>query len=186
MRSLSKLRPLHDFTDLGPLTVGTCCANESTESFGTTERVYGACDSTTQRRIPDTVVSDAFGYPNQSSDAKLQALPNSEAEDPRNLNDPYLGRDCGRDRPLEISYGYHAPQGDTTMLDQSVPIHSDWMEDKFGYVYADGSTIPYTIDGEPVNPLWGATKAGKARKRLPQACLLVRTKMQRNGKKVHG
>lgn len=39
------------------------------------------------------------------------------------------------------------------------------------YIYQDGSTCPTIIDGEPVNPLWGTTKAGKARKRLAQACL---------------
>jgi hypothetical protein len=39
------------------------------------------------------------------------------------------------------------------------------------YVFKDGSTCPTVIDGEPVNPLWGTTKAGKARKRLARACL---------------
>lgn len=41
------------------------------------------------------------------------------------------------------------------------------------YVFKDGSTCPTIIDGESVNPLWGTTKAGKARKRLAQACLYV-------------
>jgi len=41
----------------------------------------------------------------------------------------------------------------------------------FCYVYKDGNTCPTVIDGELVNPLWGTTKAGKARKRLAQACL---------------
>ncbi|KAI4732150.1 hypothetical protein E4T49_00150 [Aureobasidium sp. EXF-10728] len=44
------------------------------------------------------------------------------------------------------------------------------------YVFKDGSTCPTIIDGEPVNPLWGTTKAGKARKRLAQACLNCREK----------
>jgi len=44
------------------------------------------------------------------------------------------------------------------------------------YVFKDGSTCPTVIDGEPVNPLWGTTKAGKARKRLAQACLNCREK----------
>jgi len=39
------------------------------------------------------------------------------------------------------------------------------------YVYKDGNTCPTVIDGEVVNPMWGTTKAGKARKRLAQACL---------------
>jgi len=41
------------------------------------------------------------------------------------------------------------------------------------YVYSDGAICPTLIDGEVVNPVWGTTKAGKARKRLAQACLLV-------------
>ncbi|KAL1302975.1 hypothetical protein AAFC00_003292 [Neodothiora populina] len=44
------------------------------------------------------------------------------------------------------------------------------------YVFKDGTTCPTIIDGEPVNPLWGTTKAGKARKRLAQACLNCREK----------
>lgn len=39
------------------------------------------------------------------------------------------------------------------------------------FVYKDGGTCPTVIDGEVVNPMWGTTKAGKARKRLAQACL---------------
>lgn len=39
------------------------------------------------------------------------------------------------------------------------------------YIYKDGSVVPTVIDGEAVNPVWGTTKAGKARKRLAQACL---------------
>jgi len=41
------------------------------------------------------------------------------------------------------------------------------------FVYKDGGTCPTVIDGEVVNPMWGTTKAGKARKRLAQACLSV-------------
>jgi len=41
------------------------------------------------------------------------------------------------------------------------------------FVYKDGGTCPTMIDGELVNPMWGTTKAGKARKRLAQACLSV-------------
>ncbi|KAI4851804.1 hypothetical protein E4T44_01909 [Aureobasidium sp. EXF-8845] len=44
------------------------------------------------------------------------------------------------------------------------------------FVFEDGSTCPTMIDGELVNPLWGTTKAGKARKRLAQACLNCREK----------
>ncbi|KAF2491982.1 hypothetical protein BU16DRAFT_574125 [Lophium mytilinum] len=44
------------------------------------------------------------------------------------------------------------------------------------YVYEDGSFCRVVIDGEPVNPSWGITKAGKPRKRLAQACLTCREK----------
>lgn len=44
------------------------------------------------------------------------------------------------------------------------------------YLYEDGSYCRAVIDGEPVNPSWGITKAGKPRKRLAQACLTCREK----------
>ena len=44
------------------------------------------------------------------------------------------------------------------------------------WVFADGTYCRTVVDGEPVNPSWGVTKAGKARKRLAQACLTCREK----------
>lgn len=44
------------------------------------------------------------------------------------------------------------------------------------YIYEDGTYCRAMIDGEPVNPSWGITKAGKPRKRLAQACLTCREK----------
>ncbi|KAK4986356.1 hypothetical protein LTR66_007887, partial [Elasticomyces elasticus] len=44
------------------------------------------------------------------------------------------------------------------------------------HVYDNGTRCPAVIDGESVNPIWGTTKAGKARKRLAQACLDCREK----------
>lgn len=44
------------------------------------------------------------------------------------------------------------------------------------YVFDDGTYCRVVIDGEPVNPSWGITKAGKPRKRLAQACLTCREK----------
>ncbi|EED17861.1 hypothetical protein TSTA_116510 [Talaromyces stipitatus ATCC 10500] len=44
------------------------------------------------------------------------------------------------------------------------------------YIFADNSYCPKLIDGQPVNPNWGLTKAGKARKRLAQACIPCREK----------
>lgn len=46
------------------------------------------------------------------------------------------------------------------------------------YVYKDGNTCPTVIDGEVVNPMWGTTKAGKARKRLAMACLYAHLNSQ--------
>ncbi|KAF2703459.1 hypothetical protein K504DRAFT_392197 [Pleomassaria siparia CBS 279.74] len=44
------------------------------------------------------------------------------------------------------------------------------------YMYEDGTYCRAIIDGEPVNPSWGITKAGRPRKRLAQACLTCREK----------
>ncbi|KAI9726085.1 MAG: hypothetical protein M1828_002093 [Chrysothrix sp. TS-e1954] len=44
------------------------------------------------------------------------------------------------------------------------------------YVFSDASTVPTQINGDPVNPNWGITKAGKPRKRLAQACTECREK----------
>lgn len=44
------------------------------------------------------------------------------------------------------------------------------------YFYDDGSHCKSVIDGDPVNPHWGVTKAGKPRKRLAIACLTCREK----------
>lgn len=44
------------------------------------------------------------------------------------------------------------------------------------YIFDDGTYCRVVIDGEPVNPSWGVTKAGKPRKRLAQACLTCREK----------
>src|SRR2546423_5336293 len=47
-----------------------------------------------------------------------------------------------------------------------------WEEELRGlgqcYIYDDGSHCPKQIDGEPVNPKWGLTKAGRPRKRAPK------------------
>ena len=44
------------------------------------------------------------------------------------------------------------------------------------WIFDDGTYCKTVVDGEPVNPSWGVTKAGKARKRLAQACLTCREK----------
>lgn len=44
------------------------------------------------------------------------------------------------------------------------------------YVYEDGTYCRTVVEGEPVNPHWGLTKAGRPRKRLAEACLTCRLK----------
>ena len=44
------------------------------------------------------------------------------------------------------------------------------------YMYSDGTHVRKMIDGETVNAQWGVTKAGKARKRLAEACVACRDK----------
>jgi hypothetical protein len=47
------------------------------------------------------------------------------------------------------------------------------------HTYRDGSWIPAEVDGEVVHPVWGLTKAGKARKRLALACFNCRARKTR-------
>ena len=44
------------------------------------------------------------------------------------------------------------------------------------HIYEGGHRIPTQVDGDPVNPVWGLTKANKPRKRLALACLDCREK----------
>lgn len=44
------------------------------------------------------------------------------------------------------------------------------------YIYEDGSFCEAVVRGEPVNPDWGLTRAGRARKRLAKACNSCREK----------
>ncbi|KAF2029115.1 hypothetical protein EK21DRAFT_113174 [Setomelanomma holmii] len=44
------------------------------------------------------------------------------------------------------------------------------------YICEDGTDCRAITDDEPLNPVWGITKAGKPRKRLAQACLTCREK----------
>ncbi|EME81759.1 uncharacterized protein MYCFIDRAFT_116092, partial [Pseudocercospora fijiensis CIRAD86] len=44
------------------------------------------------------------------------------------------------------------------------------------HFYEGGYRIPTQVEGEPVNPAWGLTKANKPRKRLAMACLDCREK----------
>jgi hypothetical protein len=47
------------------------------------------------------------------------------------------------------------------------------------HTYRDGSWIPAGVDGEVDHPVWGLTKAGKARKRLALACFNCRARKTR-------
>lgn len=60
-----------------------------------------------------------------------------------------------------------------TLADKRINSECETARNGECYVYEDGNTCPKMIDGEVVNPLWGVTKSGKARKRQPQACLSV-------------
>ena len=44
------------------------------------------------------------------------------------------------------------------------------------YIYLDGTHVKKIIGGETMNVQWGVTKAGKARKRLAEACVACRNK----------
>ncbi|KAF1969394.1 hypothetical protein BU23DRAFT_477137 [Bimuria novae-zelandiae CBS 107.79] len=109
-------------------------------------------------------------------------------------------------RPSSTTSAYSAISDPARALSGHIPLHDDGMDlDRGGrrrtdgpqrapirskhcvgqqevpgeglcYVFDDGSWCRVVIDGEPVNPSWGVTKAGKPRKRLAQACLTCREK----------
>lgn len=79
--------------------------------------------------------------------------------------------DAGRPVRRRIDDSSRAPLRASRCIGQR-----DMLGEGICYVYEDGTYCRAIIDGEPVNPSWGITKAGKPRKRLAQACLTCREK----------
>jgi len=77
------------------------------------------------------------------------------------LTDGESRRDSARTLPSTGRNSIAAESSDAQDKSSTADVH----------VLEDGTVLPAMIDGEPVNPMWGTTKAGKARKRLAQACL---------------
>ncbi|KAI4750206.1 hypothetical protein E4T52_17196 [Aureobasidium sp. EXF-3400] len=113
---------------------------------------------------------------------------------PYRLSQPTYSIDTAEQPRSEVAYPYHEDRSNDGTARRLIAIHRvrnmpsasksspRWVrqrrtpEEGMYYVCQDGSTFSTVIDGEPVNPLWGITKAGKARKRPAQACLNCRRK----------
>ena len=78
---------------------------------------------------------------------------NTRLRQPQDVQSPAVGENHGQFLRVEV----HPTEGEV-------------------YLYEDGHTVPTRVDGEPVNPNWGLTKANKPRKRLAMACLDCREK----------
>lgn len=104
------------------------------------------------------------GYPSSSTASELVgAFTNHSVQDE-------FG-DAGRPVRRRLDGSSRAPVRSSRCIGQR-----DMPGEGLCYVYEDGTYCRAIIDGEPVNPSWGITKAGKPRKRLAQACLTCREK----------
>ena len=84
------------------------------------------------------------------------------------INDNLIAR--GLDQQLSSSLEMEVAGVEFTYHDQSAD-QSIVPQESTSYDLSVGNECPTTVDEEPLNLSWGITKAGKARKRLPQACL---------------
>jgi hypothetical protein len=84
------------------------------------------------------------------------------------INDNLIAR--GPDQHLSSSLEMEVTRVESTYHPQSANQSCVPQESTF-YDFSVGNECPTTVDEEALNLSWGFTKAGKARKRLPQACL---------------
>ncbi|KAF1847922.1 uncharacterized protein K460DRAFT_278672 [Cucurbitaria berberidis CBS 394.84] len=118
---------------------------------------------------------ESFAYPSHHDPAGNNFRPMSTVSDPttafanQSVHDE-LG-DAGRPVRRRIDGTSRAPIRSSQCIGQR-----EMPGEGLCYVYEDGTYCRAIIDGEPVNPSWGITKAGKPRKRLAQACLTCREK----------
>jgi len=122
----------------------------------------------------------ASGGPNDSTSNIFRS--SSTASAPSASSDPtgtMVGQHAFHEEPMDLvkparrrmDGSSRAPIRSTRCIGQR-----DIQGEGLCYVYEDGTFCRAVIDGEPVNPSWGITKAGKPRKRLAQACLTCREK----------
>ncbi|KAF2023345.1 hypothetical protein EK21DRAFT_118844 [Setomelanomma holmii] len=118
----------------------------------------------------------SFAHPSQHSEETSKGFrPQSAASDPAGtLTHQAVQDDFGdASRPVRrrIDGSSRAPVRSSRCIGQR-----EMPGEGLCYIYEDGTYCRAIIDGEPVNPSWGITKAGKPRKRLAQACLTCREK----------
>ncbi|KAH7079573.1 hypothetical protein FB567DRAFT_551991 [Paraphoma chrysanthemicola] len=117
----------------------------------------------------------SFAYPSHNDQTSRSHRPHSTASDPAGIHANQAMQDEFGDasRPVRrrIDGSSRAPVRSSRCIGQR-----DMPGEGLCYIYEDGTYCRAIIDGEPVNPSWGITKAGKPRKRLAQACLTCREK----------
>lgn len=165
----SRIPPVHRHaqytasTDMQTATFSTSTPYESSRSSevsrnaGLPGTTYS--DSTTQI-VPPPSIASTFGTPSESVRAIPRHIPLHD-----DLTDP---NKSARRRTEGSTRTQVRPR---RCVDQR-EIEGEGL----CYIFEDGSYCRVVIDGEPVNPSWGVTKAGKPRKRLAQACLTCREK----------
>ncbi|KAI9712369.1 MAG: hypothetical protein M1820_001582 [Bogoriella megaspora] len=93
---------------------------------------------------------------------------------------PVSGQFSNAVPPATINSDFAPPPGPRSVYDSRPPPQCIGKREVEGegicWIFDDGTYYKTEVDGEPVNPQWGITKAGKARKRLAQACLTCREK----------
>ena len=137
--------------------------------FNESSRLKRLEDITTERPPPfprRRALSDVRSDPNYAAREPSKSLlnlsqgssgENAELSDVSDPRQPDLSSSTLRLQPRVIGEDFLVGQGEV-------------------YIFEDGSTCPKSLGGEPVNPNWGITKAGKPRKRLAVACTTCREK----------
>lgn len=128
---------------------------------------FSACQLDIQRR-------GSFAHPAHHDQMGTVYRTHSTASDPAmTRHDQAMQEDFGDNRPIRrrIDGSSRAPVRSSRCIGQR-----EMPGEGLCYIYEDGTYCRAIIDGEPVNPSWGITKAGKPRKRLAQACLTCREK----------
>ncbi|CAO2647255.1 Nn.00g081770.m01.CDS01 [Neocucurbitaria sp. VM-36] len=147
-----------------------CTANTETQS--TVSSTPGSTFGNTQLGLHRR---ESFAYPSHHDLPGKNYRPASAASDPtaafasQSVQDE-LG-DAGRPVRRRLDGTSRAPIRSSRCIGQR-----EMPGEGLCYIYEDGTYCRAIIDGEPVNPSWGITKAGKPRKRLAQACLTCREK----------
>lgn len=146
----------------------TTSSDTQSAASSTPNSVFSIGQADLQRR-------GSFAHPSHHDQMGMAFRPQSAASDPTMMRHAQAAQeDLGDARgPIRrrIDGSSRAPVRSSRCVGQR-----DMPGEGLCYIYEDGTYCRAIIDGEPVNPSWGITKAGKPRKRLAQACLTCREK----------